>query len=224
MLRILFLLSILLAIPCFGFAASFTGKVVKVSDGDTIQVLKDGKAVKIRLAEIDCPEIGHGRKRPGQPYGKAAKQFALNLVSSKTVRIDVITKDRYGRLVGKVVLANGSILNKLLVEVGLAWVYRRYAKDPVLFDLEVKAKTAERGLWSDPNPVPPWKWRHGAGWGEKASSSKTNPISAANGRCGQKWHCKEMVSCEEAIFFLTQCGVSSLDRDKDGVPCESLCW
>lgn len=215
------LLFLLTALPCS--AASFTGNVIKVSDGDTIHVLKNGKAVKIRLAEIDCPETSHGKKKPGQPYGKSAKRFALDLVGGKAVRIDIVTKDRYGRVVGKVILDDGSTLNKRLVEAGLAWVYRRYAKDPVLFDLEAEAKVAKRGLWSDPNPVPPWEWRHGAGWGKKASSSKANPIPATNDQCGQKRYCKEMVSCEEAIFFLTQCGLSSLDRDKDGVPCESLC-
>jgi endonuclease YncB( thermonuclease family) len=223
MLRITFLLWAFLAIPCFGYAASFTGKVVKVSDGDTIQVLKDGKAVKIRLAEIDCPETSHGKKKPGQPYGKAAKRFALDLAGGKTVRIDVVTTDRYNRVVGKVVFDDGSTLNKRLVEAGLAWVYRQYAKDQALFDLEAEAKATKRGLWSDPNPVPPWEWRHGAGWGKKVSSSKANQIPATNGQCGQKRYCKEMTSCEEATFFLTQCGISSLDRDKDGVPCESLC-
>ena len=223
MLRIIFLLWTFLAIPCFGYAASFTGKVVKVSDGDTIQVLMDGKAIKVRLAEIDCPEIGHGKKKPGQPYGKAARRFALDLVGGKIVHVDVVTKDRYGRSIGTVVLDNGSTLNKRMVEAGLAWVYRRYAKDPILFDLESKAKKAKRGLWSDPNPVPPWKWRHGAGWGKKTSTAKANPFSVTNTQCDQKRFCNEMVDCDEAIFFLTKCGVSSLDKDKDGVPCESLC-
>lgn len=143
-------------------------------------------------------------------------------MGAKIVRIDVITKDRYGRIVGKVYLSDGSTLNKRLVEAGLAWVYRQYAKDPVLFGLKAKAKIAKRGLWSDPKSVPPWEWRHGAGWGTEASSTKVS-LSTTILRCGQKQYCKEMASCEEAIFFLTQCGVSSLDSDKDGVPCESHC-
>ncbi|ORJ61332.1 thermonuclease family protein [Geothermobacter hydrogeniphilus] len=220
MLRILFLL-LFISFPGFGYASSFTGKVVKVSDGDTIQVLNSGKAVKIRLAEIDCPETSHGPKKPGQPFGQAAKKFALALVGGKTVRVDVVTRDRYGRTVGKVVLDDGSTLNKRLVEAGLAWVYRRYAKDPVLFELEKTARAASRGLWSDPNPVPPWEWRHGAGWGAK--HSKAPGATVSDSRCGQKRYCKEMTSCEEAKFYLNRCGLSSLDRDGDGVPCEKLC-
>lgn len=184
MLRLTLLL-ILLTLPCQGFAASITGKVVKVSDGDTIQVLDAGKAVKIRLAEIDCPETSHGAKKPGQPYGQAAKKFALDLVAGKTVRVDVITRDRYGRVVGKVVLDDGSTLNKRLVGAGLAWVYRRYAKDPALYDLEAEAKAARLGLWSDPNPVPPWEWRHGAGWGKKSAKSRPSPaVVGQSGRPG----------------------------------------
>ncbi|TYO96771.1 nuclease-like protein [Geothermobacter ehrlichii] len=90
-------------------ASSFSGLVVKVSDGDTIQVLDGGRAVKIRLAEIDCPETSHGPKKPGQPFGQTAKKFVLNLVGGKTVRVDVVTRDRYGRIIGKVLLDDGTL-------------------------------------------------------------------------------------------------------------------
>jgi len=224
-MKLLFTIYFIFFTPFFASAySSLIGKVVKVSDGDTIQVLDGGKAVKIRLAEIDCPETSHGAKKPGQPYGQAAKKFALDLVGGKTVRVDVVTRDRYGRIVGKVVLEDGSTLNKRLVGAGLAWVYRRYAKDPALYDLEAEAKAAKLGLWSAPNPVAPWEWRHGAGWGKKTASSRPSPaVVGQSGRCGEKHRCGEMSNCQEAIFFLTQCGVSSLDGDGDGTPCESLC-
>ena len=72
---------------------AFEGKVVGISDGDTIKVLKDGKQVKVRLAAIDCPE-------KGQPYGQKAKQFTANMVAGKTVKVWETDTDRYGRIVG----------------------------------------------------------------------------------------------------------------------------
>ncbi|WP_222862884.1 thermonuclease family protein [Geothermobacter ehrlichii] len=100
-------MTLLTAIPCL--ASSFTGQVIKISDGDTIQVLDSGRPVKIRLAEIDCPETSHGPKKPGQPFGQAAKKFVLDLVGGRTVRVDVVTKDRYGRISGKVLLDDGTL-------------------------------------------------------------------------------------------------------------------
>ncbi|TYO96773.1 endonuclease YncB(thermonuclease family) [Geothermobacter ehrlichii] len=214
---LLLTLALLTALPCL----AFTGKVIKVSDGDTIQVLDSGQAVKVRLAEIDCPETSHGPKKPGQPFGQAAKKFVLDLVGGKTVLVDVVTKDRYGRIVGKVFLDDGTTLNSRLVQAGLAWAYRRYANDPALFKLEAEARAAKRGLWSDPHPIPPWEWRHGAGWGKAKRTSQSSTVSS--GRCGQKRYCREMVSCEEAMFYLNQCGLTRLDRDGDGIPCESIC-
>lgn len=141
-------------------AASFTGRVVKVADGDTLTVLTaDSQQHKIRLAEIDTPETGHGSKKPGQPFGQVAKKYASDLAAGKQVRVDVVDKDRYGRIVGRVILPGGSSLNARMVGAGLAWVYRQYAKDPELYRLEEDARTAQIGLWSDPTPVPPWVHR-----------------------------------------------------------------
>ena len=75
------------------FALTFSGKVVKISDGDTIQVLRNGRAEIIRLAGIDCPE-------KEQPFGQAAKRFTLDLAIQKSVTVEVETTDRYGRTVG----------------------------------------------------------------------------------------------------------------------------
>lgn len=144
------LLSLLL--PVLVLAASFTGKVVQVSDGDTIQVLRDGRAEKVRLAGIDCPELN-------QPYGQAAKRFVLHAAAQKTVTVQVITTDRYGRTVGEVILPDGRSLNQEVVRAGYAWWYRKYSDDSVLAALEEEASLARRGLWVDANPVPPWEWR-----------------------------------------------------------------
>lgn len=134
------------------FALSFSGKVVKVSDGDTIQVMREGKAEKVRLAEISCPETN-------QAFGQAAKHFTLDFAAHKIVTVEIETRDRYGRTVGEVILADGSSLNRRLVEEGYAWCYRKYSKDNSLGDLESKAITDKKGLWANKNPIAPWGWR-----------------------------------------------------------------
>jgi micrococcal nuclease len=86
------------------YAASFTGKLVKVLDGDTVEVMHEGKAERIRLAQIDCPE-------KNQPFGQAAKRYVLDIAAQKIVTVQVDTVDRYGRTVGEVFLPDGSNLN-----------------------------------------------------------------------------------------------------------------
>ncbi len=129
--------------------------MVGVSDGDTITVLHNGKGERIRLHGIDCPE-----KR--QAFGNRAKQFTYNLVFAKTVSVQFVDRDRYGRTVGVVLLPDGRSLNRELVKAGFAWWYRRYApEDDTLKQLEQEARQAKRGLWADPHPVPPWQWPTG---------------------------------------------------------------
>ncbi|MFC1654580.1 thermonuclease family protein [Myxococcota bacterium] len=131
----------------------FTGKVVGVSDGDTIKVLRLGQQVKVRLSGIDCPE-----KR--QPFGKRAKRFTSDLVFAKTVTVKVQDIDRYKRIVGEVILKDGTSLNQELVRAGLAWWYQRYAPDDKQLErLEQLARKNKHGLWADPDPVPPWEFR-----------------------------------------------------------------
>ncbi len=130
----------------------FVGKVVGVSDGDTIEVMRAGRAVRVRLNGIDCPE-SH------QAYGTRAKQFTSELVFGKTVAVQIHGTDQYGRILGEVILPDGRSLNRELVRNGYAWWYRRYSNDPVLQQLEDEARRARRGLWRDRNPVPPWEFR-----------------------------------------------------------------
>ena len=132
--------------------SSFQGKVVGVTDGDTISVMRDGKAEKVRLAYIDCPE-----KR--QAFGQKAKQFTSDMVFGKTVIIKIESKDRYGRTIGEVLLENGDNLNQELLRAGLAWHYRKYSQVHFLSNLEEEARSEHRGLWVDPNPVAPWEFR-----------------------------------------------------------------
>jgi len=127
--------------------------VVGVADGDTIKVMHNGKAEKIRLHGIDCPE-------KAQPYGTKAKQFTSAMVFGKAVTVQVRGFDKYGRTIGDVLLPDGRNLNRELVAAGLAWWYRQYApQDDTLRKLEDSARREKRGLWADPNPVRPWEWR-----------------------------------------------------------------
>ena len=130
----------------------FVGRVVGVSDGDTIEVMRAGRAVRVRLQGIDCPE-SH------QPYGTRAKQFTSDLVFGKTVAVQIHGTDQYGRILGEVILPDGRSLNRELVRNGYAWWYRRYSDDPVLQRLEEEARRERRGLWRDKNPIPPWEFR-----------------------------------------------------------------
>ena len=133
--------------------AEFSSPVVSVLDGDTIEVLHNHHPERIRLSGIDCPE-------KGQAFGKKAKQFTSTLVYGKEVTIQVLRKDRHGRTVADVVLSDGTNVSRELVRAGLAWWYRQYSKDESLGALEEEARQAKRGLWADPNPIPPWELRH----------------------------------------------------------------
>jgi endonuclease YncB( thermonuclease family) len=126
--------------------------VVGVADGDTIEVMHLGRAQKIRLAGIDCPE----RK---QAFGTRAKQFTADMVFGKVVTVKIQTIDQYGRTVGEVILPDGKSLNRELVKAGFAWWYRQYSNDETLGELEEEARSARVGLWADSNPVPPWEYR-----------------------------------------------------------------
>jgi len=145
----------LLALAVFsGSSAAFQGKVVGVLDGDTIEVMQGGRAVRVRLDGIDCPE-----KR--QAFGARAKQFTSRMVFGKEVRIMEKGKDRYGRTLAEVILPDGKSLNQELVREGYAWWYWKYSDDEDLKRLQAEAREAKRGLWSDPKVIPPWIFRQG---------------------------------------------------------------
>ena len=136
----------------------WSGMVVSVADGDTIVVLHEGKGEEIELYGIDAPDIG-------QAFNKRAEQFSSDMVYGKTVEVKTKDKDQYGRTVG-IVTVDGKSLNEALIKNGLAWVYRIYCKEPFCenwIDLEVVARYGKIGLWSEPNLIPPWEFRHGKG-------------------------------------------------------------
>lgn len=132
---------------------TIVGKVVGITDGDTFKLLnKDSTLIKVRLANIDCPE----RK---QPFSKRAKQFASDAIFSKTVTLNVLKKDKYRRYVSNVIYDDSLSLSHELVRNGLAWHYKKYSKDSLLQALEDNAKRNKVGLWQDKNAIPPWEWR-----------------------------------------------------------------
>jgi micrococcal nuclease len=133
-------------------AVEFRGRVVGVTDGDTLTVLRNGRAERIRLRGIDAPE-------QGQAFGQRAKQFASALAFDKTVTVLVRERDRRGRTIADVMLPDGRQLGRELVRAGYAWWYRRYSTDPDLAALESAARASRAGLWSDAHPVAPWEWR-----------------------------------------------------------------
>ena len=145
----------LLVLTAFaGFNGSFKGEVVGVMDGDTIEVMKKGVVVRVRLDGIDCPE-------KKQAFGTRAKQFTSRMVFGKEVRIIDKGPDRYGRTIGEVILPDGTSLNKQLVAEGYAWWYQRYSDDEELQRLQQEAREAKKGLWADPKVIPPWIFRMG---------------------------------------------------------------
>jgi micrococcal nuclease len=183
---------------------SFTGKVVGVKDGDTIEVLRQTEAgprpVTVRLHGIDAPETG-------QAYGTRAEQYLANQVFSQTVAVRVTDTDRYGRTVG-IILKNGQNLNEDMVRAGYAWWYEQYApNDAALKQGQSSARQLRRGLWADDNPVPPWEYRNG---GQTVADDKD---------------CSDFASYFEALVFFNNAGPGDphgLDGDGDGEPCESL--
>ena len=183
--------------------------VVRVKDGDSLVVDSNGREAEVRLADIDTPEFN-------QPWGEEARDALRALVDGKEVRLELVGGDAYRRIVAHVSVGDVDV-NAELVRRGLAWVRRAYDPAASLVALEDGARQAERGLWADDDPVPPWIWR-------KTKQSTDRQLGAIpEVECGTKQSCAEMTSCEEAIAFLRQCKLTRIDGDGDGIPCEKLC-
>ncbi len=154
-------------------ADTLNGKVVRILDGDTVEVLDArNRTHRVRLAGIDAPESK-------QPFGAKAKRVLSELVGGETLTVEWHKRDRYDRLVGKLML-DGADVNLALVRAGYAWWYRAYAGEQSSSDrrLYEAAETAARregvGLWADPRPIAPWDWRAGG-----ATAVPAKPSSGA---------------------------------------------
>jgi endonuclease YncB( thermonuclease family) len=204
---------LLLVLACGSTSTAETveGLVVGIADGDTFTLLTpDQRQIKIRIAEIDAPERG-------QPYASRSRQQLADLIFRKGVTVRVQVVDRYNRVVGRPVTGNMDVTVEM-IRSGAAWVYRSYSDDVQLYELERKARDERRGLWDLPESdrLSPWNWRNGQGSGNSARTAEAF-------QCGSKTYCREMVSCEEARFHLESCGLTRLDGDGDGIPCEAIC-
>jgi endonuclease YncB( thermonuclease family) len=156
-----FLLAIFLVLgTCSAYAGrhDVSGRVVRVMDGDTVEVLDINRNThRIRLSGIDAPERG-------QAFGNRAKQALSSLVGGKHVMVIADKRDRYQRLIGKII-TEGKDANLALVRDGMAWWFRKYAheqspRDRTLYKAaEEQARKKKIGLWRDTNPLPPWEYR-----------------------------------------------------------------
>lgn len=152
------ILALLLAVATHASAAELLGRVVKVADGDTITVLDAGRVQHVvRLAGIDAPE-------KGQPFGQVSRRRLVERVIAHDVAVEWHKRDRYGRLVG-VVMLDGQDVNLELVAAGLAWHYRAYEGEQApeqrqaYREAEEAARAAHTGLWREAGPVAPWEHR-----------------------------------------------------------------
>lgn len=132
--------------------ADFTGRVIKVQDGDTITLLVHDKQVRIRLESIDAPESK-------QPFGRQSQESLAQLCAAKTATVNETGKDRYGRTLGWVTCDSLDASTEQ-VRRGMAWVFVKYAsRNSPLYGIESSARSSHLGLWEDPHPIAPWEWR-----------------------------------------------------------------
>lgn len=132
-----------------------SGQVTYVIDGDTFQLSSHKLGdIRIRIAEIDAPELQ-------QPYGKKAKSYLKALIESETVICTILEKDRYGRYIAKINVPGTRNIDVAaeMVRAGYAWHYKKYSASQELSSIEIKAKLQKKGLWSDQSVVAPWIYR-----------------------------------------------------------------
>ena len=142
-------------------AEVLTGRVVKVSDGDTITLLDAANAQsKIRLNGIDAPE-------KSQAFGEASRQNLARYIAGKSVRVEWKKRDRYGRILGTVFVDDLDV-NLQQLKDGFAWHYKQFDSNPVYSAAETTARNDRKGLWGDPHPVEPWAFR---------KTKRENPIT-----------------------------------------------
>ncbi len=144
---------VVLSVGAAGAAhADFTGRVVNVHDGDTLTVLVDRTQIRVRLVDIDAPELH-------QAFGRRSRQSLASMCAGQPAHVAEQGKDRYRRVLGHVSCGPFEA-NTEQVRRGFAWVFVRYVrKNSPLFELQSQAKLERRGLWTEPGAVPPWEWR-----------------------------------------------------------------
>ncbi|MGD9950645.1 MAG: thermonuclease family protein, partial [Desulfobulbus sp.] len=209
----LFLANLFFVFPLIGLllpstSFSWSGPVLSISDGDTIIVLHEGKREKIRLYGIDCPE-------KDQVGGEEARKLTLALISGRRIEVEAKGKDRYGRTVGLVKIDSTS-LNESLILNGYAWVYWQYCDEKFCstwLQLEGEARKQKKGMWKNPDAIPPWEWKEDRGHafaqdtleknlphGGVVANKDVKPSTGNDFICDGRIYCSQMTSCEEAKF------------------------
>ena len=193
-----------------------------VKDGDTIELLQNGKTVTVRLFGVDTPE-------KAQDYGQRARQFTSDLVFGKNVRLIAHNTDRYGRTVGTILLPDGRSLNEELVRNGYAWHYKAYSNDKTLANLETDARRFKRGLWQDAHPVAPWDFRKAKRSGNATATAAVKPVPAGaakrtvylcNSTGSGVYHlsktCHVLKRCKQDVLTVTEAvAIQDYDRRAD---------
>ena len=127
-------------------------KILRVIDGDTVSAESQGTQIKIRLSEIDAPEMD-------QPFGTNSKKCLSELIRENSgLKFKSDGQDSYGRSLGWL-MADQINLNYEMVKRGCAWVYDRYVVNKTIYSFQNGARLKKLGLWSSQNPVKPWIWR-----------------------------------------------------------------
>ena len=218
--RAFILLLPLLLLPSLCWA--WPGKVVYIADGDTIDVERDGKKIRVRLYGVDTPEST-------QAFGQNAKAFMSSQIMGKMVDVEETGGTTWKRVAGIVRVGNLNI-NRHLVQYGYAWVYHAYCKKPFCSEwaqAEAVARKSKRGLWKNPNPIPPWEYRKSNK--RKPSSTKVKTPVASGSGCdcsGNLYNCSDFKTQAQAQACYDRCrrvkgrDVHKLDRDGDGRVCE----
>ena len=202
-------LACLLLLPTVVVGQGSASTVVSIGDGDTIRVRQGGRAITVRLACIDAPEMAQ------QPHGQQARDYLrMRLPIGSPVRLDVKTTDRYGRAVAEVI---GDInIGLAMVEDGQAFAYRQYLSGcnaREYLDAEVRASRRRAGVWQVSGGITrPWDFRR---------SPRARNIPGGSTPDGRRYTCREIGSYARAQQLLRQ-GHTYLDGDGDGEACESL--
>lgn len=132
--------------------ADVVARVLMVHEGDRLTIHHQGRKDMVYLRNVDCPELK-------QSYGKQAKRATAAYIANREVVVRDLKRDRQGRMTADVLLPDGRQIAHELVKEGLAWVQPDGSDDQALKDMEELARAARKGLWAEPNPVPPWKWK-----------------------------------------------------------------
>ncbi len=143
---------VVLALRPMEARADFPARVVAVHEGDRLLIYHDGKRDTIYLQDIDCPELK-------QPQGVRAKHATQAYVGGREVIVRNLRRGAQGRTTAEIILPNGRNLGHELLKEGLAWWRSFDSKDRSLGEVQALVQAEHKGLWADPNPVPPWKWK-----------------------------------------------------------------